>query len=433
MRFRHLLVLGACGLVAARAEEPPSTLAELGRDAERELRTNILPFWLQHARNHTRGGFFGLIAADLRADPDAARGSLLTSRILWAFSAAYHRYGDPAYLEMAEWAYDDLVHTMLDPRHGGVFWSVRADGTPLDTRKHIYAEVFAIYALAEFHRTGAPAASDALAQAIAIHRALETHAHDRVHGGYFEEMDRAWNRQGDLGPRRRLMGGEAPKSQNAHLHILEAYTNLYRVWPDAGLRQDLRELADVMLTRVLDPATHHLRLFLDDDWTPRSDEISFGHDIEFSWLICETAETLEDPGLISRARAEAVAIAAACLREGVDADGGMFNTAGPRGLRDTNKDWWPQAEAVTGFINAWQLSHEARFLIAACRTWGFIEHPLVNREKGEWYRSTDRAGHPDRSSPPASMWKCPYHNSRACLQAAGRAQGKPAASAGVEK
>jgi mannobiose 2-epimerase len=196
---------------------------------------------------------------------------------------------------------------------------------------------------------------------------------------------------------------------------MEAYANLLRVWPDPGLHANLRDLAEKMLTRVLNPATHHLRLFLNDDWTPRSDEISFGHDIEFSWLLVETAEVLGDHDLIARTKTVAVEIARATLAEGVDTDGALLSEAGPKGLTNTHKEWWQQAEAVTGFFNAYQLSGDPRFLQASRHTWDFIEAHVIDRTHGEWYNLLARDGtvlSPDK----VSLWKCPYHDGRACME-----------------
>lgn len=423
--MRRILVLFV-GLALSSGASPGNDvsgfLAELGQGAETELRTGLLPFWLNHSRAKERGGFYGEVRADLQPVADAPRGALMTCRVLWTFSAAHRRFGDPAYREMAVWACEDLRKNFLDPRHGGLFWTITADGRPLDRRKHLYAQAFGIYALSEYHRMSGDVRAGE--EAIALYRRIEAHARDREHGGYFEELDQTWRRADLKGAARgRLMGGgDAPKSQNAHLHLMEAYTNLLRIWPDAGLRRDLHAVAELMLARALDPDTHHLRLFFAADWTPRSDGISYGHDIEFSWLIGETAAVLGDPDLMARAREEAVAIADACLREGVDADGGVFYESGPEGIRNGRKEWWPQAEAVVGFLNAWQLSGDARFLKAARHTWSFIESRLVNRNGGEWLRSTDRQGRPDRTTPLANLWKGPYHNGRACLEIIARVE-----------
>ncbi|HUJ42369.1 MAG TPA: AGE family epimerase/isomerase [Opitutaceae bacterium] len=384
--------------------------AQIAR-VEAELKNDILPFWLQYARDREHGGFWGQINNDLTVRKRAPRGALLTSRILWTFSAAYRRYRDPAYLEMARWAYDDLLARFWDNDQGGLYWSVSADGHPLETRKVIYGQAFGIYALAEYHRaTGDRAPLD---RAIALYRAVEAHAHDRTNRGYFEEFSREWKR---LPNSRRSFVSPAPKSQNTLLHVMEAYANLLRVWPDPELRGNLRDLVDVMLTRVLDPANHHLRLFLDEDWTPRSDGISYGHDIEFSWLLPETAEVLGNPDLLAQTKALAVDIARATLAEGVDTDGGVFGLAGPKGLIDGSKEWWPQAEATVGFLNAYQQSGDGRFLKASLHSWSFIATHLIDREHGEWFQMVNRDGTLRAWMPKVSLWKCPYHDGRACMQ-----------------
>jgi mannobiose 2-epimerase len=440
MPRRFLLVLTAFGVAALHAGEPAPSAAPQGANGptpapalsaqvagglsadptllhaysarvEAELKNDILPFWLQHTRDRQRGGFYGEISNDLAVKKDAPRGALLTSRILWTFSAAYRRYQDPAYLEMARWAYDDLLARFWDQEQGGLFWSITADGKPLDTRKLIYGQAFGIYALSEYHRaTGDRAPLD---RAIALYRTVESRSHDHAHRGYFEDFTREWKRLSNSP--RSLVSTLGPKSQNTHLHVMEAYANLLRVWPDPELRGNLHDLVDVMLTRILNPANHHLRLFLGDDWTPRSDGISYGHDIEFSWLLPETAEVLGDRDLIARTRTVAVEVAQATLAEGVDADGGLLSEAGPTGLTNTNKEWWQQAEAVTGFFNAYQLSGDSRFLQASMHGWDFIATHVVDQTHGEWYNLLARNG-TVLSRDKVSLWKCPYHDGRACME-----------------
>jgi mannobiose 2-epimerase len=439
MPRRFPLVLTAFGVAALHAGEPSPSAAPMGANGptpapalsaqiagglsvdpallhtyavrvEAELKNDILPFWLQHTRDRKRGGFYGEISNDLVVKEDAPRGALLTSRILWTFSAAYRRYQDPAYLEMARWAYDDLLTRFWDQEQGGLFWSITADGQPLETRKAIYGQAFGIYALAEYHRaTGDRAPLD---RAIELYRSVESHSHDLANRGYFEEFTREWKRMPNS---RRSFVSPAPKSQNTLLHVMEAYANLLRVWPDPELRGNLRDLVDVMLTRVLNPANHHLRLFLDNDWTPRSDGISYGHDIEFSWLLVETAEVLGDHDLIARTSTVAVEVAQATLAEGVDADGGLLSEAGPTGLTNTHKEWWQQAEAATGFFNAYQLSGDPRFLQASMHSWDFIATHVVDQTHGEWYNLLARDG-TVLSRDKVSLWKCPYHNGRACME-----------------
>jgi mannobiose 2-epimerase len=393
----------------------PDVPADYIRRIEGDLRGNILPFWMGKVVDGEGRAFFGSLTNDLAVDRAAERGALLTTRILWTFSAAYARYLDPAYLAMAGHAYNDLVLHFQDDRHGGFWWSVSADGSVLRDRKQVYGQAFAVYSLAEYHAT--TGLREPLDLAIATYLLIEAHAKER-HGGYLEAFGRAWEPIADM----RLSGVDLnePKSQNTHLHIMEAYTRLLLVWPDSGLRKVLRELVEIMLTRIVDPANGHLGLFFAEDWTPRSDRISFGHDIEAAWLLTWAADVLRDPVLSGRIRPLAVRIAEVTLAEGVDADGGVYNQGGPGGLTDTNKEWWPQAEAVVGFLNAYKLSGQERFLNAALRTWDFIEQRLIDRRQGEWFRGVTRDGRVLDKELKVSFWKCPYHNGRTGLEAVRR-------------
>jgi cellobiose epimerase len=383
---------------------------------EADLRGNILPFWIERAVNRDTGGFIGSLTNALVPDIAAERGALLTSRILWTYSAAYAEYRDPAFLAMADYAYADLVAHFRDARHGGFWWSIAADGAILRDRKQVYGQAFAIYALAEYH--SATGRREPLDHAVAVYRLLEAHARDSRHGGYLEAFGRAWETIADM--RLSAIDLNEPKSQNTHLHVMEAYTRLLAAWPDPGLRLALAELLEIMLSRILNPATGHLGLFFAEDWSPRSDRISYGHDIEASWLLARSAEVLADPALEARIRPLAVRIAEVTMAEGVDADGGVYSEGSPRGLTNTDKEWWPQAEAVIGFISAFQLSGQERFLGAAFRTWDFIEQRLIDRQRGEWFRGVTRDGRVIGGELKVSFWKCPYHNGRAGLESVRR-------------
>lgn len=417
------LTLSASGIFAAEekadatkavSSEVRAELAKYEQSAETELRDDILKFWLAHTRDRERGGFYGEISNDLVVKKNAPRGALLSSRILWTFSAAYRRYHDPAYLEMAKWAYDDLTQRFWDNENGGLYWTVTADGKPLNTSKQTYGQAFGLYSLAEYYRASGDKV--ALEKSIAIYRLLEAHARDPKFGGYWELFDRSWNRQTSL--RGSALEPIGSKSQNTHLHILEAFTNLLRAWPDDGLKKSQREVVELMLTKIIHPKTHHLVLFLNDDWSPVSTGVSYGHDIEASWLLTEAGDVLGDEALSKRIRTESVAMAEATLREGVDDDGSLLYEKDERGL-NTNREWWPQAEAAVGFFNAYQLSGDEKYQRAAFRVWDYIQSHLVDRKNGEWFRSVTKDGKIS-TEPKVSLWKCPYHNGRSCLELAER-------------
>jgi mannobiose 2-epimerase len=206
------------------------------------------------------------------------------------------------------------------------------------------------------------------------------------------------------------------KSMNNHLHLLEAYTNLYRVWKDQRVEQRLRELIALFEQRILDPRALHLHHFFDEQWHVRSDTYIFGHDIEGTWLLCEAAEVLGDAALLKHVQAVALRMAEVVLREGVDVDGALRYEGKMGKITDGGKECWPQAEAVIGFLNAFQLSGDVKFLEAARRAWDFIERHLVDRVHGEWFWRITPEGRVDTTLPKVSEWKGPYHGSRACLE-----------------
>ncbi|HEY3755015.1 MAG TPA: AGE family epimerase/isomerase [Opitutaceae bacterium] len=390
----------------------PAVSLEYIRRIETDTLENVLPFWIARAIEPHGTGFVGAVSNDLTATDSVERGALLTSRILWAFSAAYRQYGRPEFLRMAERAYADLTGRFRDDVHGGFYWSLRPDGAVLKDRKQVYGQAFAIYSLAEYHlATGRP---EPLAQAIAVYRLIEKHARENTHGGYIEALSREWSPIEDQ--RLSAVDLNEPKSQNTHLHVMEAYSLLLSCWPNAALKESLRDLVEIMLARIVDRRTAHLGLFFALDWTLKSDRISYGHDIEAAWLFTDAAARLNLPDLTERIHALAVRIAEVTLAEGVDADGGLFNEGDPQGLTNTNKEWWPQSEAVIGFLNAYQLKRDERFARAALLTWDFIDRRLIDRQHGEWFRGVTRDGQVLDQELKVSFWKCPYHNVRGGLE-----------------
>lgn len=387
-------------------------MQDLRQKAEAELRSNILPFWLKYSIDEDYGGFRGQISNDLTIEPHADKGLILNARILWSFSKAFSVYGDPVYLATARRAYDYLTRYFWDEEFGGVYWMLDYLGKPHDTKKRIYGQAFTVYALAEyFHASGD---REALEKALRMVRSIESASHDDVHGGYCETYERDWA----LALDQRLSDDDMDekKSMNTHLHLMEAYATLLRVHEDQTVRLRLRELIDVFLDHIIDPATYHFILFFDEEWSPRSDKISYGHDIEGSWLLCEAAEILGDAELLKRVRAIAIKMAEAVLEQGLDSDGGLFYESEPAGAFDTDKHWWPQAESVVGFLNAFELTGQQRFFDAAKRSWAFIEKHIVDHEHGEWFWRVSKLGVPSQVDFKVDPWKCPYHNSRACIE-----------------
>lgn len=379
---------------------------------ELELKDNILSFWMNNTIDEQHGGFIGEISQDMTIHADADKGLVLNARILWTFSAAYRLFGNEQYLQVAKRAYQYLTTHFHDHEYGGLYWMVDVNGKASQDKKQIYGQSFVIYAVSEYYR--ATGDENALAYAIELFRTVEKYGYDPLHKGYWEALSREWQETDDYS----LSGKDRleRKSMNTHLHVLEAYTNLYRVWQSDELRVKLKELIEITMDHIIDADSAHFILFFNEEWEVKSDLISYGHDIEGSWLLHEAAEVLGDEELLAAAKKAAIRMAEVTYAEGVDADGGLLNEADSTGLIDTNKDWWPQAEAVVGFFNAYQLTGDTKFLEASEKSWSFIDQYIVDKANGEWYWSVTRDGIPTTGHPKAGVWKCPYHNARACFE-----------------
>lgn len=377
-----------------------------------ELENNILPFWMNKMEDNEEGGFYGQITGEDELKPEASKGAILNARILWTFSSAYRLLKKPEYLETATRAKRYLIDRFYDPQYGGIYWELDYKGNPLDTKKQIYAIGFAIYGLSEYAR--ATGDEEALAYAQQLFDVIEQHSFDSEQNGYVEALTRDWQPIEDM----RLSDKDEneKKTMNTHLHILEPYTNLYRIWKDEQLERQLRNLIEVFITRILDPQTGHLNLFFEEDWTNKYRIYSYGHDIEASWLIHEAALVLGDPEVLKRIEPIIIRIAQAA-DEGLNPDGSMiYENFLDKQKIDRELHWWVQAENVVGHINLYQHFGNTEALDTAVRCWEFIKTKLIDHEQGEWHWSLLPDGTVNRRDDKAGFWKCPYHNGRMCME-----------------
>lgn len=387
-------------------------LQQLKREVTDELTGNILPFWMNKMTDREHGGFYGRLTGTGVLMPDAEKGAILNARILWTFSAAYRLLKDDAYLETATRAKRYLIDRFYDAEFGGVYWSLDAEGRPKETKKQIYALGFAIYGLSEYHRATGDA--EALDYAIRLFKDIEQHSFDVRKNGYCEALTREWGEIADM----RLSDKDENerKTMNTHLHILEPYTNLYRVWKDPQLEKQLRNLIYLFTDKILNIRTGHLELFFSDDWVSKYRIVSYGHDIEASWLLHEAALTLADDDLLQKVEPLVEYIAAAA-DEGLASDGSMlYETFLDRNHTDSDRHWWVQAENVVGHVNLYQYFDDEVALQKAFRCWEFIKQHLVDRQHGEWYWSLRADGSVNTDDDKAGFWKCPYHNGRMCME-----------------
>ena len=405
------------------------------------LKKNILHFWMTQMVDEEHGGFYGRMDHSGTLHPDAEKGAILNARILWSFSAAYRVLGNTEYLAMATRAKDYIIDHFIDPEYGGIYWSVDYKGQPLDTKKQFYAIGFAIYGLTEYAR--ATGDREALDYALQLYDCIEEHAFDRVHNGYIEACTRAWGKIEDM--RLSELDANYPKSQNTHLHIIEPYTNLLRCLKElhaqescdyvpvlgsvlpigitipvetiVAVETSLRNLIDIFTEKILNPETCHLDLFFEMDWTRGAGHLeSYGHDIECSWLMHEAALVLGDKKVLAKVEPIVRKVAKAS-EKGLRPDGSLIHEANlDTGHVDDDLHWWVQAENVVGCFNLYQYFGDESALEKAVRCWDYIKSQLIDYEHGEWYWSRHSDGSLNTSDDKAGFWKCPYHNSRMCLE-----------------
>ncbi len=424
---------------------------------QQELFNNILPYWTKNARDFKNKGFYGKIDNQNRPDAKCQRSIVMTSRFLWTYSAVARFTKNPDYLEMADFAYEVILNKFFDKKHDGVFWSVMPNGKPKVSKKQIYGEAFCCYGLSEYaaavkelrenkggeslplapvskESSATPSAGsdatrnarseEAMNKALDIFFLLEKYARDNDDGGYVEARAKNWKPTKDMILSSKDMN--CPKSMNTNLHVMEAYTNLYRTLPvvfddSNAIRQEvgdaLSELVGVTVEFILQPNAH-LGMFFDMNWNLLADEISYGHDIEASWLLWEAACELENEELKAQIKDTVIRVAQVALDEGFDKENGcMENFLKENGtVRDRTRVWWNQAEAMNGFYNAYQMTQNPEYLQACKLQWDWIQNHQVDKTGGDWWNALDVTGTPILAEDKGGNWKTSYHNARTCLE-----------------
>ena len=379
----------------------------LASQFKNELYQNILPFWMEHAPDREHGGFYGGITNDLAIRNDVPRTAVSCTRFLWTFSQAYLVTREEKYLDIAHHAFDYLKTAFWDREFGGLYWSIDQHGQVVRDRKHHYAQAFGIYGFSEYFKATGDEKSRQLANA--LFDLLDVHALDPKYGGYIEGSARDWSPLSDM--RLGVDDLNCQKSMNTMLHIMEAYTNFASISTDDKAAKRLCEIIRLFQDNIISPA-HHFLLYFNSDWSPLSDHISYGHDIEGSWLLLEAAEALGDETLIHEVIPSALGLAEAVLQDGIRPDGAIIHEDSPAGLVNPNLEWWPQAEAAIGFYNAYQITGESKFKAAAAQSWDFINRHLVDQVHGGWFKRLCPDGAVDSQSLKAGPWEGPYHEAR---------------------
>lgn len=408
---------------------------EFAAEARAQLTGKLIPFW-QGIRDQEYGGYYGWLGYDLSLDRRAVKGCILNSRILWFFSSAYVLLGEEALRREADHAWAFLRDYCVDRENGGVYWSVAFDGEPEDTTKHTYNQAFAIYALSAYYE--ASGEKEALKLAWELFHIIEEKCRDEY--GYLE----AFNLRFEPEENDKLSenGVMAEKTMNTLLHVFEAYTELYRVTGGAGdaaeggaaggsgrtgkagqtetsdrimLARQLRYMLDLFTDKVYNPALGRQEVFFDRKWNSLIDLHSYGHDIETAWLVDRGLEVLGDEEYKRKLDPITRRLTETVYRQAYRNH--SLENESEKGVTDTTRVWWVQAEAVVGFLNGWQKEPEKEeYRQAAEDIWAFIMEKLVDPRPGsEWFWALDQEGNPLKK-PIVEPWKCPYHNGRMCME-----------------
>lgn len=375
----------------------------------KELEENILGYWMDNMVDREEGGFYGKIDGHNRLHRQAPKGAVMNTRVLWTFSAAYRVLGGEQYREVADRAFAYIREYFIDKANGGVFWELDHRGQAINPKKQVYAQGFALYAFTEYYR--ATACREAMELSIQLFELIEK-CKDKRFGGYWEAFTEDWQPIADM----RLSDKDQneAKTMNTHLHILEPYSNLLRIWKDDRLLQSQKELIRVFLYKIRSADSGHLQLFFDEKWECRSTILSYGHDIEAAWLLLEAVELVDDPDL-RREVEEAVVRIVEAASEGLMVTGGVAYERSGEYL-DKDRHWWVQAEAVVGFLYAEEIQPNRGYREKAAQVWDYIQQNIIDTENGEWYWSRRDDGTVNNIEDKAGFWKCPYHNSRMCLE-----------------
>ena len=405
--------------------KPIAELKDLRAKMDNELRGNILSYWMKYAVQPDGQGFYGAVDMDNNPVPGVDKTCVLNARILWTYAAAAKFYDCDEYGQIADLAYRVMAEDFLDVEHGGFFMTITADNEMSDSIKHTYAQAFAIYALCKYYELRPqPGVMDLIQECFSL---VEAKTKDSGAAGYWEAFTRDWKPIEE----NRMADNNEPKSMNTHLHVLESYAALYKVWKDEKVKTRLTELLNIFLGHII-RENGHFGIFFDENFNEVEDSkgiCSFGHDIEGSWLLWEAADILGDEDILTRLKPIAIKMVDSIDRVAVDKDGGLFLESRRFGSHvRTNKHWWPQAENLVGFMNAYQLTGDEKYWKNVKLIWNFIATHLIDHQRGEWFTKLNRLGEPYLVEPvgdpspyyrndwKVDPWKCPYHNGRSCLE-----------------
>jgi mannobiose 2-epimerase len=398
----------------------------LDEQIEYSLKKELLDTWYPKAIDKEYGGFLSSFTYDFKPTGDQRKMIVTQARHTWTNAKASLRYPEEKHFkEGARHGYEFLRDVMWDSTYGGFYWLVERDGTPVkeDTLKTAYGNAFGLFALAAYYKSsGDPEAYQFAKQAFEW---LERHSHDPEYKGYFQDLRR------DGTP----VSGSY-KDQNSSIHLLEAFTELYQIYPDPLVRERLREMLFLIRDTIVTDKGY-LTLFLERNWTPVSfrnepdsiieknhslDHVSFGHDVETAYLMIEASTVLriENDSTTHRIAKKMLDHALKSGWDEKDSTGSFYDEGyyfkdrpGITITRDT-KNWWAQAEGMNTLLFMSELypddpmNYYDKFL----KSWRYIDQYLVDHEHGDWYAGGLDKEPGMKTQLKGHIWKACYHQYR---------------------
>lgn len=399
-------------------------IQKMSDEMKEHLLGNIVPFW-RNLRDDDNGGWYGYMSYGLEVDKNAVKGCILNSRITWFFAnvalciregliseddCTAHGYTAEDVRKEAKHGYQFLKNNCLDKENGGIYWSLYADGTPEDTTKHTYNQAFCIYALSSYYEMFGD--EEALDITFRLFSLIEEKCTDSI--GYLEAFTVDFKPESN--EKLSENGVMAAKTMNTLLHVFEAYTQLYKVSKDKKVEEKLKWILDTFAEKLYNAEKHRQDVFFDENYNSIIDLHSYGHDIETAWLIDRGTEILGDREYEKKLSVITKDLTAQIYKTAFN--GHSLANECERGVVNTHRIWWVQAEAVIGFFNGWQKDNSKNeYLDAAMSQWEFIKEFVVDKRNGsEWFWEVDEEGKPYPDRPIVEPWKCPYHNGRMCME-----------------
>ncbi|MBI4558776.1 MAG: AGE family epimerase/isomerase [Candidatus Hydrogenedentes bacterium] len=407
---------------------------KLLNEVQTHLRDELLPFWLSHGVDQEYGGYLTYLDCNGNPTGESVKTLICQTRMIYTYSSAHRAgFGGGRCLEIARQGVDFLINHFWDEEFWGWYWTTERDGKPLNPSKLTYGHSFAVYALSEY----AMASGDyrGFEWAIKTYEILQSLAADNCYGGYYEFMERDWSKK-----KPGVYGGDR-KSYDVHMHLMEAFTNLYEATGKRIYQERTCEIIQLIFKRILHPEFGTGVAQFAFDWTPLRqilfkdvwgadrdaddqegrplNNTSYGHNVEFAWLLIHAIRIL---GLDLETYKPAMRkVLDHCVQYGIDWErGGVYCEGAHDGpARERNKEFWQQAETLIGMLDAYLVFKDPKYLDAYENVHRFVMDQVVNHEVGEWYPLFDENNN-RLWDYMAHAWKINYHTVRSMIQSEAR-------------